>query len=86
MSNVYELGDLLVTREYGNTEKVEICVYKGVIGSLFLTVTTSVYWHMERFVRNCDSLAYSTRIIRAKDADEFLKSFNPNQVSDYLKP
>lgn len=75
MSNVYELGDLLVTREYDG-QKVEVCVYKGNIGSLFLTIGDCLYWHMERFVRNCDSLPYATRVIRKEDAKSFFANSN----------
>lgn len=73
MSNVYEVGDLLVTREWGDTQRLEICVYKARTGSLFSCMGTCSVHHAERFVKNTESLPYSTRVIRAINVPSFLE-------------
>lgn len=75
MKSYYEVGDLLVTQGYED-KIIEICTYKANTGSLFMTITSGLYSHMERFVRNTDSLPYSTEIIRAENAPKYLESYN----------
>lgn len=74
MSNVYELGDLLVTREYDNKERIEVCIFKGQTGSLFYCLTETLIYHKERFVGNYESMSYSTRVIRADLSATYLAS------------
>lgn len=82
MSNVYELGDLLVTREWDDKERVEICIFKAATGSVFYCLTETLIYHKERFVKNCDSLPYSTRVIRADKAQDYLASISTEQPTD----
>lgn len=79
MSNVYELGDLLVTREYDNKERIEVCIFKGQTGSLFYCLTETLIYHKERFVGNHESMARSTRVIRANKSAEYLASIFTEQ-------
>ncbi|AWD90530.1 hypothetical protein KNT87_gp091 [Erwinia phage Cronus] len=78
MSNTYDVGDLLVTQEYDG-ERIEVCIFKGKTGSLFLCVTTCLASQQERFVKNHESLPYCTRVIREKD----FPSFITNRISKY---
>lgn len=75
MKSYYDVGDLLVTQGYED-KIIEVCTHKANTGSLFLTITSCLQSQMERFVRNTDSLSYSTHIIRAENAAEFLKDYN----------
>lgn len=82
MNSVYELGDLLVTREWDDKERVEICVFKAATGSVFYCLTETLIYQKERFVKNYDSLPYSTRVIRAEQAQDYLASISTEQPTD----
>lgn len=62
-----EVGDVLLTRCWGDESKVEICQYKSATGFLMYTMYSTLpvlRSDLERFIRETDSLPYSCRIIR----------------------
>ncbi|UJJ22091.1 hypothetical protein [Erwinia phage Virsaitis27] len=70
MSTKLEVGDLVVTRQYDKSERVEICQYKGATGALMYTMTTCTTYELERFIKTTESLPYCSRIIR-KDSEQY---------------
>jgi hypothetical protein len=76
MSIQLEVGDLVVTKMWDNTEKVEICQYKGQTGFLMYTLymqnTAGILSsQLERFIRCTESLPYSSKIIRKSSSEEY---------------
>lgn len=62
-------GDMIETDQWDCT-KLEIVSCVGVEGYLILDITPNqpkVRWHMERYIKCCTSLPYSSTIIRAED-------------------
>lgn len=71
MSVKLEVGDVILTRCWGDEASVEICQYVGATGFLMYTMyaTVPVFKStLERFIRETDSLPYSSRIIRKSDS------------------
>lgn len=67
-----ELGDLLVTREWDRSLSIEICQYRGATGALMYRIGGPVHL-LERFVKDTDSVPYSTQRILASEATQFLQ-------------
>lgn len=65
-----EVGDLVLVRQYTGEESVEICQYRGRYGSLMYMMhhpEALLTCQMERFIKDTDSMSYSTRIVRKSD-------------------
>ena len=71
-----EVGDIILTRAWGDEAVVEICQYKGATGFLMYTMYSTapvLKSTLERFIRETDSLPYSSRIIRKSDSLQYAK-------------
>lgn len=65
-----EVGDLVLVRQYMGGQSVEICQYRGATGNLMYMMhhpEAILVSQMERFIRDCDSMPYSTTIVRKTD-------------------
>lgn len=66
-----EVGDLVLTRQWGGEQSVEICQYRAATGNLMYMLyhpDVILESQSERFIRDCDSMPYSTTIVRKSDS------------------
>lgn len=69
-----EVGDLVLTRQWGGEHSVEICQYRGATGNLMFMLhhpDAILVSQQERFIRDCDSMPYSMTIVRKSDQVEY---------------
>lgn len=67
MSVKLGLRDLIVTNQGNGKSKVEVCIFVGSTGFLMLTLKDNgaiLRSHMERYVKEHESLPYSCSIVR----------------------
>lgn len=93
MSIQLEVRDLIVTRQWGGEEKVEICQYKASTGFLMYTLYDGTFKNgvlrsqLERFLKDTDSLPYSSIII-CSTSEDYVSKINEianNQMKDKWK-
>ncbi|WKV23443.1 hypothetical protein SEA1_gp0095 [Salmonella phage SEA1] len=64
-----EVGDLLITRCYDGSERIEICQYKGQTGFLMYTIYDELLEdgicrsQLERFIKDTETLPHLAQII-----------------------
>lgn len=63
MSIKLEKGDLIVTNAWDG-KVYEICTHVGVIGFLMYNMSCNYKPHLERYVKEHESLPYSSTIVR----------------------
>lgn len=69
-----EVGDLVLTRQWGGEQSVEICQYRASTGNLMYTLFHPDFIlasQAERFIRDCDSMPYSVSIVRKSDPENY---------------
>ena len=71
-----EVGDLVLTRTYTGGQSVEICQYRAQTGSLMYMVhhpEAILKCHLERFIKDADSMPYSVTVVRKSDSEKWEK-------------
>lgn len=80
-----EVGDLVLTSTYTGKQSVEICQYRGATGNLMYMLyhpEAVLKCHLERFIKDTDSMAYSVSIVRKSEPlayAEVLKMIEENK-------
>lgn len=66
-----EVGDLVLVRQWGGEQSVEICQYRAETGNLMYMLhhpDVILKSQLERFIKDTDSMPYSVQIIRKSDS------------------
>lgn len=70
-----EVGDLVLTETYSG-QAVEVCQYRGKTGNLMYMIhhpDIMLKSHLERFIRDDDSMPSSVMVVRKTAADNYAK-------------
>lgn len=70
-----EVGDLLLTETYSG-QAVEVCQYRGETGNLMYLIhhpDIMLKSHLERFIKDDDSMPDSVMVVRKSAADKYVK-------------
>lgn len=79
-----EVGDLVLTKLWNGVQSVEICQYRGATGNLMYTIYNPeilLECHLERFIKDTDSMPYSVSIVRKSDTKEYSKILEQIRVN-----
>lgn len=70
-----EVGDLVLTETYSG-RTVEVCQYRGKTGNLMYLIhhpDVMLKSHLERFIKDDDSMPFSVTVVRKSAADAYAK-------------